>query len=323
MRDISVKAPSRFRSAKRTYKRLVKGKVFRKSEFGTGISDMTLRGIIRKRRKRPVGYRQRPVKLELLPSGTQAEYGSQKVRIYIGSEPQQHRAERVLLWSILKHHDLNRHYEIFIMTDLQGFDREKWKTGFTAYRYAIPELAGFQGLAIYNDVDQIYLRDPAGLLEVDMRGSAILAVESRDTSVMLLDCGPLSDVWSIGAVREAPQNSIHTCMLRRVRAKQLIADLPGQWNARDHEYNCNSSSLLHYTILHTQPWRPFPLDLRYSENRQGLPWFSLEEEADAKGFAPLWKSSADRPYADMQDFFKVTTDEGPSGLSTDSGRTTA
>jgi len=301
----------------------MKGKLFRKSEFGTGISDLTLRGIIGKRKNRLPGNRQRPVKLELLPSASQGACSSRKVCIYIGSEPDQYRAERVLLWSILKHRNVNRHYEIFIMKDLQGFDRKKWKTGFTAYRYAIPQFAGFQGLAIYNDVDQIYLRDPADLLEVDMHGAAILAVESRDTSVMLLDCEPLSGVWSAAAVHEAPQHSIHTFMLRRARAKHLISDLPGQWNARDHEYNDNSSSLLHYTILHTQPWRPFPQDLRYRENLQGLPWFTLEEEADAKCFAPLWKSSPGRPYTDMQDFFEVSTDEAPDEFPDNSGRITA
>ena len=70
---------------------------------------------------------------------------------------------------VLVHRDPARAYEIHLMSDLEGFDRSAWKTGFTQYRYAVPALAGYQGRAIYNDVDQIYLADPAELFDLDMR----------------------------------------------------------------------------------------------------------------------------------------------------------
>src|SRR3546814_3397096 len=72
------------------------------------------------------------------------------VRIFLGTEPAQHRAERVFVWSILQARDPARRYEIYLMKDLKGFDRDRWKTGFTNYRYAIPDLAGKAGRAIYN-----------------------------------------------------------------------------------------------------------------------------------------------------------------------------
>ena len=97
---------------------------------------------------RPAGWRAAPT-LAAFP----AEPGvtsDQKplVRIFIGAEPGQNRAERVLVWSILKHRNPARAYEIYLMKDLAGFARRYWKTGFTNYRYAIPEFAGKFGRAI-------------------------------------------------------------------------------------------------------------------------------------------------------------------------------
>ena len=119
------------------------------------------------------------------------------MRIYLGSEPAQYRAERVFVWSVKKHRDLSRRYEIYLMKDLEGFDRSKWKTGFTNYRYAIPALAGNQGRAIYNDVDQIYLADPAELFDAPMGEAAVLSINDKETSVMLLDCEKLAPLWRL------------------------------------------------------------------------------------------------------------------------------
>lgn len=281
---------------------MIKGKAFRKSEFGTGIFDKTLHGTFAMRSGRPPGDHAAPMRLDLPAQGISS---GEPVRIYIGTEPAQHRAERVLLWSVLKHRNPAREYQLYLMKDLAGFDRSTWKTGFTAYRYVIPEFAGFSGRAIYNDVDQIYLADPANLCDLDMGEAGVLAVDSRDTSVMLMQCDRLRDAWNADAVRANPGGKIHTPMLRRVRQQQLIDDLPGCWNSRDHEYDASSSCLLHYTILHTQPWQPFPRDLRYQTNPLASLWLDLEDEADKAGFAPAWKREADSNYEDMAEFFTV------------------
>jgi hypothetical protein len=305
MNNAPMEKPTRLKSLKRFSKRLLKGKAFRRGEFGTSLLDMTLSGAIRKQRGRPPGTNQSPIKLEIVPANPVATGTTEPVRIFIASEAAQHRGERVLLWSILKHHNPDRHYEIYVMKDLAGFDRSTWKTGFTAYRYAIPEYAGFAGRAIYNDVDQIYLRDPAELMAEPMSGAAVLALDSSNTSVMLMDCGLLAGIWTIDTIQTTPGIRLHLGMLDRVREANLIGDLPGYWNARDHEYEEGTSSLLHYTILHTQPWKPFPKDLRYRENNQGEPWYTLEQEADQQGFAPRWNTDSERSYSDMRPYFTV------------------
>ena len=90
------------------------------------------------------------------------------VRIFLGTQPEQHRAERIFIWSIEQVRDPSRVYEIYLMKSLRGFDQRGWTTGFTNYRFAIPHFAGRHGRAIYNDVDQIYLADPAELFRVPL-----------------------------------------------------------------------------------------------------------------------------------------------------------
>ena len=67
------------------------------------------------------------------------------VRIFLGTEEGQYRAERVFVWSILQVRDPARVYEIHLMKNVAGFDRRGWRTGFTCYRFAIPDFAGRHG----------------------------------------------------------------------------------------------------------------------------------------------------------------------------------
>lgn len=75
------------------------------------------------------------------------------VRLFLGTEPAQHRAERIFFYALERVRDPLRRYEVYRMTGLPGFRQEGWRTGFTNYRFAIPDLAGRHGRAIYNDVD--------------------------------------------------------------------------------------------------------------------------------------------------------------------------
>ena len=101
------------------------------------------------------------------------------VRIFLGTEPAQYRAERVFFWSIEQVRDPGRIYEIHLMKELVGFDRRGWLTGFTNYRFAIPHFAAGSGKAIYNDVDQVYLGDPGELFDVDLGEHGFLALSDR------------------------------------------------------------------------------------------------------------------------------------------------
>ncbi|MCH7554380.1 MAG: mitochondrial fission ELM1 family protein [Proteobacteria bacterium] len=206
------------------------------------------------------------------------------VRIYLGTEPAHYRATRIFVYSIERVRDPSRVYEIYLMSDLADFRRLFWLTGFTNYRFAIPHFAGAAGRAIYNDVDQVYLSDPAELFDAEMGGHGFLTISPSgriDTSVMLMDAARMAAVWPIQVARQGRKNGL----IERARAiPGLIGGLAPEWNARDGEYRAGRSKLLHFTGLHTQPWRPSPERFVYADNPVGAVWHELERDADGAGY---------------------------------------
>ena len=134
--------------------------------------------------------------------------GKPPVRIYLGTETAQHKAERIFIWSIEQVRDPARVYEIYLMKHLRGFRSRFWLTGFTNYRFAIPHFAASTGRAIYNDVDQIYLKDPGELFDLDMHGHGYLAIDPGDTSVALCDCEKMAQLWTLDDARTDPKNPL-------------------------------------------------------------------------------------------------------------------
>lgn len=216
------------------------------------------------------------------------------VRIFLGTETAQHRAERVFVWSIEAVRDPSRVYEIYLMKDLAGFDQRGWTTGFTNYRFAIPHFTHGSGRAIYNDVDQIYLADPGELLDSDMNGCGFLAISDTESSVMLIDCQRMASLWNVESARRFSKKRLlkHTLAVPGVRGP-----LAPEWNARDEEYQAGRSKLLHFTTLHTQPWRPFPAKFIYQDHPHGDVWHSLERAANAAGAHVFTRSHPSERYS--------------------------
>lgn len=203
------------------------------------------------------------------------------VRIFVGTEPAQYRAERVFVWSIEQVRDPARVYEIHLMKNLPGFRRRGWLTGFTNYRFAVPHLAGGQGRALYNDVDQVYLADPAELFDTALDGHGYLSVNDRDTSVMLIDCARMAAIWTLDAGRRRTRRTLEADA-RNVAG--LWGELAPEWNVRDDETGQGHPKLLHFTTIHTQPWQPFPERYAYQHNLVADVWFALERAADRAGY---------------------------------------
>lgn len=213
------------------------------------------------------------------------------MRIFLGTEEAQYRAERIFFYSIEKVRDPGRIYEIHLMKNVKGFDRRRWRTGFTNYRYAIPEWAGGEGKAIYNDVDQIYLADPALLFDLEMGNHGYLAISAKDTSVMLIDCGRMIDMWN---VETASRLGKHALIDKPSATPGLWGELDGHWNARDQEYVEGRTKCLHYTALHQQPWEPTPEVYSYHPNPLAYLWHDLERAADAEDY-DVFTSEAPSP----------------------------
>ena len=232
-------------------------------------------------RSRPKGFRAIPEKIVLEVREGIASSGKPPVKIFVGSESAQYRAECIFVWSIEQARDPGRVYEIFLMKELSGFDRRRWLTGFTNYRFAIPEFSGNCGRAIYNDVDQIYLTDPGELFDHDLQGHGFLTIAPNDSSVMVMDCKKMATVWSLETAKFEKKN---TLVQRALDVPNLWGHLEPEWNARDEEYQEGQSKVLHYTALHTQPWQPFPQEFVYQKSPVGDVWVNLEHSANQGGF---------------------------------------
>ncbi len=253
--------------------------------FKTRWRHRKLRFLTHFNKRRPLGLRAAPEVVVLEPIAGVTPSDKPTVRIFMGTEPHQHRAERILIWSVTQTRDPARRYEIHLMKDLAGFDRRGWKTGFTYFRYAIPALAGYEGRAIFNDVDQIYFTDPAELFDTDMGDAGVLCINERETSVMLIDCAKMADAWRLEQAQTGREGGHkHTFFRAQMHEKGLWGPLPGEWNARDWEYKKGESKLLHYTTVHSQPWRPFPTELHYRNSPEGEIWHAMERAADEAGF---------------------------------------
>jgi len=265
---------------------------------------------------RLAGFRDRPEVITLdVESGVKAS-GKPPVRIFLGTEPAQYRPERVFIWSVMQVRDPARVYEIYLMKDLKDYDRKGWKTGFTNYRYGIPSMAGGTGRAIYNDVDQIYLDDPAELFDMDMGGAGFLGITGRETSVMLIDCDIMIKHWTLF---DAQNGKRHRYFRDISHNNKLWGLLPGEWNARDDEFTAGQSRCFHFTTLQTQPWQPLPDQLNYKPHPDGEVWFSLERNADKARFTAFTKDNPSRRFNQMVEQYQIMHEQGEKalGLSAD------
>ena len=254
-------------------------------------------------RQRPPGYRPYPEKIILKATVNSSEVPLPPVRIFIGTETAQLRAERVLVWSIEAVRAPTRTYEIYLMKELQGFDRRRWLTGFTNYRFAIPDFAGGSGRAIYNDVDQVYLTDPAELFDLDLHNHGFLTIAQNDSSVMLMDCEKMQKVWN----QKRAQRERKAALLNDALAiKDLWGKLAPEWNARDDEYQQGHSKVLHYTALHTQPWNPFPEEFVYQESPVGDVWHRLCDQANNAKYHVFSRQQPSSQFREMIQSLKKT-----------------
>ena len=105
---------------------------------------------------------------------------------------------------------------------------------------------------------------------------------------MLIDCDVMAPVWTLEDVQAGHG---HAHFKAAMSAAGLLGDMPGTWNSRDGEFPVEETDCLHYTTLHTQPWKPFPDQLRYAESPLGKLWHDLERSADHAGYLLFTRST--------------------------------
>jgi hypothetical protein len=181
------------------------------------------------------------------------------IHIYIGCTESQRLIAKVLAWSVLRRtrrpvrfYPL---YEYAIAFTMPKDLANRPGTPFSFQRFMIPEIAGYQGRAIYMDSDQIVFKDIARLNDRRL-GKAPLAcryvkhLPSRSSSMMLLDCSALD--WQIGQiVADLDQHRYSYDALFALEGYPHT--LPRTWNALD-SYHWPFTALLHLTNKRRQPW---------------------------------------------------------------------
>ncbi len=193
---------------------------------------------------------------------------SDAIQVYVGTDRSQALAVEVLAYSILRH--TNRTVEVHSMLDLDipapKDIRQGQRTGFSFARWAIPELTGYRGRAIYVDADMQVFRDIHELWSVPMDSAKIAVLEpqretghnihhkANETSVMVLDCARCD--WTLQELVDGLDGrySYEQMMsdLRFLGDRDIARTIPADWNRL--EYYTPTTGLLHYTIMSTQPW---------------------------------------------------------------------
>jgi hypothetical protein len=191
------------------------------------------------------------------------------IRVFVGSEPEQELALQVLTHSIERHTTHKVRVEALwraveargIVIPLPSRRESRPRTPFSFQRFAIPELCGFQGRAIYVDSDMQVFADIAELWTWPFGGHDLLSViedaSSRrrsQFSVMVLDCASLR--WRVEALigeLDRGRYSYEQLVYEMAVAKNVGQVLPTRWNSLERHAR-GETSLLHYTDMNRQPW---------------------------------------------------------------------
>jgi len=200
---------------------------------------------------------------------------SDPLRIFIGSDESQSVAQEVLAYSIRKSATVP--VEVVAMRDLavptpRDFANQP-RTGFSFYRFLIPQLCGYQGRAVYLDADMLVLADVAALAAIPFDGHSVLCTfqdeppaawrhhpdfrPGRHAAVMVLDCSGLT--WDIDEIVAGLDDGSYTygqlvhdlCI---VDPDDIADTVPPEWNHLER-YEPGTTKLVHFTVAPTQPWK--------------------------------------------------------------------
>lgn len=175
-----------------------------------------------------------------------------------------------------------------------GWQTQRWSTPFSGFRWAIPEVCGYHGRAIYMDVDQLNLRDIADLFSVDLKNHPLAARRGarfggHEFCVIVFDNERMGDLL-MPTSRMKPNPDIHHRYIGMFSGSDYVLDLDPRWNCHDGDgLAIDNIWHLHYTKMSTQPWRPAWFTGKGEEHpRQDLVklWHDMRAEAVLNGYTP-------------------------------------
>lgn len=203
--------------------------------------------------------------------------------IVIGSSREQKLPSLVLEYSIQKHasEDVKIIHTWDMTFPAPKLAKNQSRTGFSFNRFAIPKLAGYEGLGVYLECDQLVFGDVKELLGIPFKGATVLR-PANQAAVLLLDCARLT--WDVEKIIESLDKgafTYHDLMEKMCvePAKNIQSRIPNEWNSLD-QYVPGKTKNLHYTNMSEQPWR------KWGHPLKGM-WFKVLREAVAEGMIPV------------------------------------
>ena len=187
-----------------------------------------------------------------------------KVRMFIGTSANGEDAVIEMAYEYSLRKNTERDLEITWMRKSNegfwsGFNDKRWSTPFSGFRWAIPEACGFEGRAIYTDCDMLNFEDIGNLLDVEIPDDKWMVARDgnrfggKEFCVIVFDCAkfkgnmPLVETWK-------HEETAHHAFIQQFQQLNLVGTLDPKWNS--HDGDVEPFSILHYTHMPTQPWRP-------------------------------------------------------------------
>ncbi|MGZ8370577.1 MAG: glycosyltransferase [Caulobacteraceae bacterium] len=199
---------------------------------------------------------------------------AEPIDIFVGADRSQLLAVSVLEHSIRRH--TRRAVQVCPLIDLDLPEpkdvRQGSRTNFSFARFAIPELKGYSGKALYLDADMLVFRDIGELWDMPFEGASIIIQEDlppemaatakqgapsqrvKQCSVMMIDCARVN--WDVGEIVSGldgrytyEQLMYELCILPE---SEIRYGVPVRWNSLEHFDR--ETRLIHYTDMDTQPW---------------------------------------------------------------------
>ena len=226
---------------------------------------------------------------------------TEPVRLFIGTSANGEDAEAEMVYEYSLRSHCSRNLDITWMrqtldTDSPwgGWETQEWSTPFSGFRWAIPEVCGFKGRAIYTDVDMINMRDIGELFDIDLEGKPMAARKGtrfggHEFCVIVFDCAKMEEyLMPIQRLKVNP-SSHHRYVRFFSGNDKLVHELDRRWNCHDGEgLNPNEIWHLHFTKMSTQPWKPkWFTGTPEAHPRPDLVnvWHGLRDSAKANGYS--------------------------------------
>jgi hypothetical protein len=142
-----------------------------------------------------------------------------------------------------------------------GWNTKAWSTPFSGFRWAIPELCGFDGEAIYMDSDMIVMDDIAKLWAQKFEPGKVMMAKAAEQDawrfcVAKWDCAAAKD-HLLPTADLRLMRSGHNEMKRKFANAPFVQRFRGNWNCIDGEdyesLDDPDIKIIHYSAENSQP----------------------------------------------------------------------